>query len=249
MDAVRAFVVPTIASLALPFVVATTAHADSRDPVEQLQADRLPSGTIRWFWSPTASYYEIIGDALPVQFAATSICRTPEDADPTDTVFDDPVIPEPGSGEWLLVCASGSCDSGAGGENRPYTSCDMPDAYFCVVDAAGDSFVLKLTDDLKINHARNVIRGTEQELVHVGATTTGGPVPWNPGWQFHIPPEAVFFFANALEICDASIAAVDQGGPPASTWCPWTSQIMGELYPPEQWQDSTPAPFYCGPAN
>jgi hypothetical protein len=247
MGAVRVFVVLAIASVALPFVP-STALANQRSSVEHLQADRLPSGTIRWSWSPTASSYDIIGDDLPVVNLLTATCRTWEDTDPTDTFFDDPVIPEPGSGEFLLVCADGWCDSGGTG-GRDFPVCESPDAYFCVADATGDSFVLKLTDDLKIDHARAVIRGTEQERVHVGATTTGGAVPWNPGWQFHIPPEAVYFFANAHEICDASIAAVDEGGPPASTWCPWTSQIIGELFHPDQWQNSTPAPFYCGPAN
>jgi hypothetical protein len=224
----------------------------------QLQAERLPGGTVRWTWSPTpsADRYDIIGDALPAGSVAAATCRTAEDTDPTDTLFDDPVGPGSGSGEYLLVRAVdvdgdslGSYDSAAGNEGRVNSACDPPEEYFCVSDATGDSFVMKLTEQWKIDHARNVIRGIEQELVHVGATTTGGAVPWNPGWQFHIPPTAVYFFANALEICDASIDQVDQGGPPAGHWCPWTSQIVGELWHPDQWQGGTPGPFYCGPAS
>ena len=58
----------------------------------------------------------------------------------------------------------------------------------------------------------------------------------------------MYFFDQSIEICDASIEAVDQGGSPAGNWCPWTSEIFGELLPFEQWSGSTPEPFYCGPA-
>ena len=237
---------------------ASIALASATGPVTDLQAERLPGGTIRWTWdaTPAADSYDIIGDALPVGSVADATCRTAEDAEPTDTEFDDPVHPGPGTGEYLLVRAndldgdgSGSYDSASGSEGRVNAVCDPPEAYFCVADATGDSFVLKLTEQEKIDHARNVIRGIEQERVHVGATETGGAVPWNPGWQFHIPPTAVYFFDQQIEICDASIAAVDEGGPPAGHWCPWTSQILGELQHPDQWQGGTPAPFYCGPAN
>ena len=238
--------------------VVSSAHADPPGAVEQLRADRSPGGTIRWTWNPTpaADRYDIIGGALSVGNLADAACRTAEDSDPADTMFDDAVSPGSGSGEYLLARAvdvdgdgPGSYDSAAGNEGRWNTACDQPEAYFCVADATGDSFVMKLIEQDKIDHARNVIRGTEQERVHVGALSTGGPVPWNPGWQFHIPPDDVYFFSQAHEICDASIAAVDQGGPPAGTWCPWTSQILGELLHPDQWQGSTPAPFYCGPAS
>ncbi len=157
----------------------------------------------------------------------------------TDTFFDDPLIPLPGEGEFLLVAAN---------YGSPwFATCGPSDAYFCVRDATGDSFVLRLVEQNKIDHARDVVRGIEEEIVHVATATMGGPIAWNPGWQFHIPPTAVYFFDQALEICDASIAGVDQGGPPASTWCPWTSEIFIELWQPALWPGSTPAPVFCGP--
>ena len=209
---------------------------------ENLVAEKLPGGTIYWSWTaePSALSYDIVGDTLPVTGVGNAICRTPEDVDPTDTFFDDSLMPLPGTGEYVLV-------AGDDGQGSAFAVCAPPAAYFCVRDATGDSFVLKLDDPVKIAHARDVVRNIEQDRIHVGATSMGGPVPWNPGWQFHIPPAAVYFFDQSIEICDASIAAVDQGGAPASNWCPWTSEIFGELLPFGQWSGPTPEPFYCGP--
>ena len=207
----------------------------------QLSGERLPGGTIRWTWTsdPLAAGYDIVGDFFPVTGVENATCRTEEDADPTDTTFDDPFNLLPGAGAYVLVAPSD-------GQTPAFSACETV-AYFCVRDATGDSFVLKLTEQAKIDHARNVVRGTEQERIHVGATSTGGPVAWNPGWQFHIPPDSVYFFDQSIEICDASIAAVDQGGPPAGNWCPWTSEVFGELLRFEQWSGPLPEPFYCGP--
>jgi hypothetical protein len=243
--------------LALLFVTAS-AQAAPPGPVTQLQAERIPGGTIGWTWiaTPTADRYDIIGGELPASTVANAPCRTAEDPDPTDVLFEDAVIPGPGSGAYLLVRADdvdgdgpGSYDSETGSEGRFNTACNPPEEYFCVADATGDSFVMKLIEQEKIDHARNVIRGIETERIHVGALSMGGPVPWNPGWQFHIPPESVYFFDQSIEICDASIEAVNEGGPPTSIWCPWTSQILGELWHPDRWDGSTPAPFYCGPVD
>jgi hypothetical protein len=224
-------------------VIALLTIAASPAAAQTLLAEKLPGDTIRWSWSaePAAVSYDLAGGALPGSDLANGTCRTAEDADPTDTIFDDSVMPPAGTGEYLIVAAND-------GGTSQLVACAPPAAYFCVRDATGDSFVMKLDDEEKITHARNVIRGIEQERIHVGATDMGGAVPWNPGWQFHIPPEAVYFFDQQMEICDASIAEVDQGGMPAGHWCPWTSEIFGELLPYEEWSGPTPEPFYCGPS-
>ncbi len=211
-------------------------------PGTQLQAEQLPTGEIRWSWTadPSAISYDLIGDSLPASDVAAAPCRTEEDDEIMDLLFDDSAIPLPGEGAYLLV--------GANYGSSWFPACVQPEAYFCVRDATGDSFVLRLDDQAKIDHARDVVRGIELERIHPATATMGGPISWNPGWQFHIPPEAVYFFDQALEICDASIAAVDQGGPPASTWCPWTSEIFIELWHPDQWVGGVPGPLYCGPA-
>ncbi len=225
----------------IPALVLTVAIQAGGLPPLELTGDKLPGGTARWSWlpEPQAVSYDIIGDTLPADDVATAGCRTQEDDNPTDTMFDDPLNLLPGAGTYVLV-------AGSDGQTPGFPVCEVA-AYFCVSDAAGDSFVLKLTDEAQIDHARDVVRGIEQQLIHVGALTLGGPVPWNPGWQFHIPPDSVYFFENSIEVCDASIRAVDQGGPPAGNWCPWTSEIFGELLPFEQWSGPSPEPFYCGP--
>jgi hypothetical protein len=226
----------------LAILMVAVAAAEGPVRAEDLMAEKLPGEIVRWTWTvePSAVSYDLAGGPLSVLGFFNATCRTAEDMDPTDTIFDDSVMPPPGTGEYLLVGA----DEGWG---PPFGACD-PAAYFCVRDATGDSFVMKLEDEADITHARNVIRGIETERIHVGATDLGGAVPWNPGWEFHIPPEAVYFFDQQIEICDASIAAVNEGGMPAGHWCPWTSEIFGELLPFGDWSGSTPEPFYCGPA-
>ena len=102
-------------------------------PISGLRAQRLPSGHVRFSWdaATTADRYDLIGGGLPANDVAGAPCRTSQDPDPSDTVFDDSEIPAPGSGGWLLVrgvdngCGgAGTYSSGHGREEaRPNESC------------------------------------------------------------------------------------------------------------------------------
>jgi hypothetical protein len=65
-------------------------------------------------------------------------------------------------------------------------------------------------------------------LKHVGGKI-GPAMSWNPYWSFHLTPSTVYFFEQQVEVCDASVCAVNRDGPPSSSWCPWASRLIGEI--------------------
>ena len=71
---------------------------------------------------------------------------------------------------------------------------------------------------------------------HVQGTVSASRMPYNPSWSFHLTPESIGFFENQIEVCDANVANVEKhldevGGSflPRSKWCPWSSQLLGEV--------------------
>lgn len=117
-------------------------------------------------------------------------------------------------------------------------------AYFSVTDTDGeDVFVIELTDPILIDHARRVLRGEETSKVHIQGTIVQARAPYNQHWSFHLDPDTIKFFELAIEVCDASIAFVEEnlcqiGGStlPNRHWCPWTSRLTSEVFfhPPFQ---------------
>ncbi len=169
--------------------------------------------------------------------------------------YDETDVPPPGEVAFYLASAIvGSAEFGLGndGAGNPRPN-DHPcaEAYFCVTDASDDSFVLKLVEIPKIDHARAIV-GVGQVLeTHIsGQVAELSPVSWNPGWDFHIVPETVGFWENAIEVCDASICWVQMFGPPIDGgWCPWWSELLYELHNPDQVEPGgTPSPP-CGPVD
>ncbi|MFD7630558.1 calmodulin-binding protein [Streptomyces sp. NPDC059851] len=110
-----------------------------------------------------------------------------------------------------------------------------PARYFEFTDGT-DTFVIKLTDPAKVRQARDILRGVDTENVGVMGTIVKTPAAYNKPWKYHLDPNSVAFFGMAMEVCDASIAYVDDhldevGGAllPRSTWCPWQSKLTREL--------------------
>jgi hypothetical protein len=99
-----------------------------------------------------------------------------------------------------------------------------------------ETFVIELTDEEKIEHARRILSGKETERVHVSGEIRKTPAPYNPPWLFHLAPESITFFAFAIEVCDAYIQYVadhlaEVGGAflPGNHWCPWGSRLLREV--------------------
>jgi hypothetical protein len=115
----------------------------------------------------------------------------------------------------------------------------MAEAYFRFTDTDGTQrFVIQLLDPAKIEHARRILSGEEQERVHVMGKIVKRPVDYNPGWSYHLDPATIDFFAFAIEVCDASMMYVEDHldeacGPflPGCIWCPWSSRLVEEVQP------------------
>ena len=101
---------------------------------------------------------------------------------------------------------------------------------------ASEQFVIELTDESKIQQARNILNGTEKNETHVLGKIIKRPAAYNPKWSYQLDPASISFFSLAIEICDAQIGYVEDhldeaGGPflPGGLWCPWTSRLVKEI--------------------
>jgi len=99
-----------------------------------------------------------------------------------------------------------------------------------------DRFVIKLLEQEKIEHARNLLAGSTRERPSVMGIIVKQKENYNPGWSYHLKPESISFFDTATEVCDANMRYVeehlDEVGDallPGNRWCPWSSQLTKEL--------------------
>ncbi|MEG4848840.1 hypothetical protein QUB05_30940 [Microcoleus sp. F10-C6] len=100
----------------------------------------------------------------------------------------------------------------------------------------GDPFVIELTDESKIQQARNILNGTQKDETHVVGRIIPRPAPYNPKWSYQLDPATISFFSYAIEVCDASTTYVEDhldeaGGAflPGLYWCPWSSRLVKEI--------------------
>jgi uncharacterized protein (TIGR03437 family) len=115
------------------------------------------------------------------------------------------------------------------------------DAFFLVQyppDPA--TFVIRVADPVKIQHARDVLAGKSNDSLHVIGTVVQAPACYNQPLSFHMDSASVSFFDFATEVCDASVTYVEQhlaeaGGAflPGNTWCPWGSKLVREIAAPD----------------
>lgn len=97
-------------------------------------------------------------------------------------------------------------------------------------------FVFRLDDTIKIAEARSKLANPEAKNRCVMGTVVCSRVDYNPKWSFHLKPDSVSFFEQAIEVCDANMTYVEShldevGGAflPRSHWCPWTSALVREV--------------------
>ncbi|MEG4943231.1 hypothetical protein QUA80_24150 [Microcoleus sp. F4-D5] len=101
---------------------------------------------------------------------------------------------------------------------------------------APDQFVIELTDESKIQQARNILNGTQKDETHVMGRIIKRPAPYNSKWSYQLDPASIGFFSFAIEVCDANIGYVEDhldeaGGAflPGLYWCPWNSRLVKEI--------------------
>lgn len=99
-----------------------------------------------------------------------------------------------------------------------------------------ETFVVKLKNPERIEQARRILSGEETLAVRVMGKVVPRPKAWNAPWSYRLRPRSVAFFEVAIEVCDASIAYVEEhldeiGGAflPGRVWCPWGSRLIEEI--------------------
>ncbi|KAM9987374.1 hypothetical protein ACTFIZ_005414 [Dictyostelium cf. discoideum] len=110
-------------------------------------------------------------------------------------------------------------------------------AYFALkTHGHNNEFVFKLTDDNKIQKARDILSGKDTDQVHVMGRIKKNPEKYNPGYSFSLDSETVTFFDVAIEVCDASTQYVEDhldeacgAFLPGCFWCPWSSRLTKEV--------------------
>jgi hypothetical protein len=112
----------------------------------------------------------------------------------------------------------------------------MAVAYFAVEVFSDPRFVIQLTKDDDIQHARDLVSGKDTSRPHVMGRIRKTTVDYNPGWSFHILPETISFFDFAIEVCDATTSYVEDhldeacgAFLPGCYWCPWSSRVTEEV--------------------
>lgn len=120
---------------------------------------------------------------------------------------------------------------------------DSPEAYFVFkTDAGPETFVFKLTDPQRIQQARDLAATGTRKIV--AGNIIKQPVYYNSPWSYHLDPKTIGFVDFALEVCDASIRYLEDNLDIAyPDWCPWGSQQIKEIPPPEK-----PGPANIKPA-
>ncbi|WP_433515125.1 calmodulin-binding protein [Nonomuraea sp. CA-143628] len=109
-------------------------------------------------------------------------------------------------------------------------------AYFVMTDITHEQFIIKLTDPVKIQHARDLVNGETTDRPHVIGRILKRQTPYNPRWSYHLNTDTVDFFDFGIEVCDATIPYVEEhldeaGGAflPGLVWCDWTSRLVREI--------------------
>lgn len=110
-------------------------------------------------------------------------------------------------------------------------------AYFALLygNQPGE-FIIELTDDKKIKHARDLVSGETDDEPHILGRIRKSPKPYNIHFSFHLDPETITFFNQAIEVCDASFHYTEENLEeacgaflPGCYFCPWASRVVREI--------------------
>jgi hypothetical protein len=109
-------------------------------------------------------------------------------------------------------------------------------AYFKVTDGVGlNDFVIKLTDPVKIQSARDQLNNIVPKL-HITGLIIKSTVDYNPNYSYHYDPDTIDFFEVSMEVCDATFDYTEEyldeaGGAflPGLRLCPWMSELLEEI--------------------
>ncbi len=122
--------------------------------------------------------------------------------------------------------------------SSPAIAATDTEAYFVFQSSPyeNEDFTIKLTDPNKIQEARDILSGKQNDKTHVMGRIIKSPAPYNSKWDYQLDPSSIGFFAFAIEVCDATASYVNDhldevGGAflPGNYWCPWSSKLVKEV--------------------
>jgi hypothetical protein len=95
-----------------------------------------------------------------------------------------------------------------------------------VVDVAGETFVLRLSDPESIRLARERMGGAN-------ATFPLGPLRsgnggFNAPWTWYLDPGETRMVEAAIEVCDGRPSYVEAHQSDFPTYCPWAARVLSE---------------------
>jgi hypothetical protein len=98
------------------------------------------------------------------------------------------------------------------------------------------SFIIRLDDPQKVEHARHILSGQETHKLHISGRIAKGREFYNPLWCYYLKSDSIEFFEVSTEVCDGAPDAIEDHldepqslFPPGSAWCPWASHIIREV--------------------
>jgi hypothetical protein len=99
-------------------------------------------------------------------------------------------------------------------------------------------FVVEITDQANIDHARLLLTGTDTSRPHIVGRIIKRQAAYNTAYSFYLDPNTISFFDMAIEVCDAHPAYVEDhldeacgAFLPGCMWCPWGSKLTREIVP------------------
>jgi hypothetical protein len=95
-----------------------------------------------------------------------------------------------------------------------------------VVDVAGETFVLRLSDPDTVRLARERLAGRNSSFP-IGPLRSGDG-GFNAPWSWHLDPAQTRMTEIATEVCDGSPSYVEGHQSDFPTYCPWSARITAE---------------------
>lgn len=93
-----------------------------------------------------------------------------------------------------------------------------------IVDAAGERFVLRLSDPGEIRLADDRRLGRNQRFP--SGTLRRGDGGFNSPWTWHLDPATTRMVEVAVEVCDGRPSYVEEHFPDGSPYCPWSARVL-----------------------
>lgn len=111
-------------------------------------------------------------------------------------------------------------------------------AYFAVTagDYGDEKFIIQLTNDENINHARALLNGDTTDRPHILGKIVKTTAYYNTRYSYHLEPNSIAFHNYAIKSCDATFIDAQRNIDsacdiflPTCVICPSTSKIVREV--------------------